>query len=164
MARTDAKAPTTVRFYQLGVSTIEAAVTGILSKAWAKGVKTTLLTPGPEPTRYWDSLLWRLPVDSFLPHGPATGPDPERQPVLIASEQDDKNGATLIVLVTPHLLAKPEQYDMVIDFVDGSSPDALAASRSRYKKYMDLGCQMEYWIQDQDRRWSLKSKTPPPKN
>jgi DNA polymerase III subunit chi len=159
MARTDTKKPTTVRFYQLGVSSLEAAVTGILTKAWAKGVKSTLLTPGPDPSRYWDALLWRSPAEAFLPHGLASNPDPQRQPVLIASDQDDQNGATLIVLVTPRMVTTPEQYDMVIDFVDGSSQEALLASRSRYKQYRDQGCQLEYWIQTPDRKWSLKNRS-----
>jgi DNA polymerase III subunit chi len=160
MARIDPKTPPTVRFYQLGISSLEAAITGILTKALAKNVKSTLLTPGEELTKYWDNLLWRSPPDSFLPHGPDSGPDPELQPLLIASQTADKNGATLLVMTTPHLLSNPEQFDMVIDFVDPSSSDALTASRSRYKKYMDLGCKLEYWIQSQDGRWSLKSKLP----
>jgi DNA polymerase III subunit chi len=163
MARTDTEKPTTVRFYQLGISaSLEGAITAILAKAWAKGVKSTLLTPGPEPTRYWDGLLWHTPAADFLPHGPASGPDPERQPILIASEQDDQNGATLIVLATPRMIEKPEQFDMVVDFVDGSSQDAKNESRSRYKQYRDLGCNLEYWVQGDDRKWSLKNQTPPP--
>jgi DNA polymerase III subunit chi len=163
MTRTDPKTEaTTVRFYQLGLSSLEAAVTGILSKAYQKGVKTTLLTPGPDPSRYWDSLLWRNPVDSFLPHGIGSGPDPEKQPILITEQPDDTNGATLIVLVTPRIVESPKQYDMVIDFVDGSSPKALADSRNRYKQYRDQGCKLEYWIQNPDKKWSLKNQTPPP--
>ncbi|MBF0444403.1 MAG: DNA polymerase III subunit chi [Magnetococcales bacterium] len=159
MARTDKNTPTTVRFYQLGISTLESAITTILNKAWGQGIRSTLLTPGPDPSRYWDNQLWYSPADSFLPHGTDTSPDPELQPLLIASQPTDKNGATLIVLSTPHLIPNPMQFDMVVDFVDGSNPDALTASRTRYKQYMELGCNMEYWIQGQDNKWSLKSKS-----
>ncbi|MBF0454677.1 MAG: DNA polymerase III subunit chi [Magnetococcales bacterium] len=159
MARTDPNKPTTVRFYQLGLSSLEAAVTGILTKAWEKGMRATLLTPGPDPTRYWDSLLWRTPADNFLPHGPDNGPDPDRQPILIASSLNDQNGATLVVLATPQLIEEPANYDMVVDFVDGSSQEDLAASRKRYKQYRELGCHLEYWVQEPNRGWSLKNST-----
>ncbi|MBF0379424.1 MAG: DNA polymerase III subunit chi [Magnetococcales bacterium] len=159
MARDKKDSPTTVRFYQLGKSTLEVAITTILNKAWAKGIRSTLLTPGDEPSRYWDNQLWYSPTDAFLPHGTQSDPDPELQPLLIASKPTDQNGATLIVLSTPQLIEKPEQFDMVVDFVDGSSPNALNASRVRYKKYMDLGCNMEYWIQGEDNKWSLKDST-----
>ncbi|MBF0193186.1 MAG: DNA polymerase III subunit chi [Magnetococcales bacterium] len=159
MARTDKNSPTTVRFYQLGISTLESAITTILNKAHAQGIRSTLLTPGTDPSKYWDSQLWYSPPDSFLPHGIDTNPDPELQPLLIASKPTDKNNATLIVLSTPKLIEKPQQFDMVIDFVDGSNPEALNASRTRYKKYMEQGCNMEYWIQGKDNKWSLKNKS-----
>jgi DNA polymerase III subunit chi len=161
MARTDKNTPTTVRFYQLGISTLESAITTILNKAFAQGIKSTLLTPGPNPSKYWDNQLWHIPPDAFLPHGIDTNPDPELQPLLIASQPTDKNGATLIVLTTPHLVENPEKFDMLIDFVDGSSPNALTASRTRYKQYMEQGCKMEYWVQGKDNKWSLKSKSEP---
>ncbi len=157
MARTDPDKPTTVRFYQLGVSNLEAAIASIIAKAWAKGVKSTLLTPGPDQSRFWDGLLWQSPPGEFIPHGPADGADPKLQPILIATDEDDRNGASLIVLTTPRLVKEPQRFDLVIDFVDGTSQEALNASRSRYKHYMDMGLAMEYWIQDQTTgKWSLK--------
>ncbi|MBF0446602.1 MAG: DNA polymerase III subunit chi [Magnetococcales bacterium] len=163
MSQTDPSQPTTVRFYQLGLSTLEMAVTAILSKAWDRGIKSLLLTPGEDAVRYWDAQLWRAPQEGFLPHGPASGNDPERQPILISSELTDQNGASLIILTAPRLVTTPEQFDMVVDFVDGQNPEARLASRSRYAHYRDLGCRLEYWAQEPDRRWSLKNKTPPTK-
>lgn len=159
MARTTTETPTTVRFYQLGLSSLEAAVTGLLTKAWERGIKSTLLVPNEGAMRHWDGLLWRKPDESFLPHGPATGPDPDRQPILLATTPDDRNGATLLVLASPQPLEKPAAFDKVIEFVDGRNPTALTASRQRYRRYREQGCHLEYWIQESGRGWYLKHKT-----
>lgn len=139
--------PPKVRFYQLSSTSLEKALVDIVNKAWKKGTKLCLMAHDPNHAQWLDDLLWRQPNDVFLPHGLWNGLDPERQPILISPEPDQRNGATLILLATPKLLRNPEKFDLVIDFVNGKSPNDLAASRQRYRHYRDLGCTMEYWAQ-----------------
>ncbi|MEO5332422.1 MAG: DNA polymerase III subunit chi [Magnetococcus sp. YQC-5] len=155
MARLREGVPT-IRFYQLASSSPEAALIGILYKIVEQDAKACVLAKDAEQVRRLDELLWRQPQERFLPHGPWNGPDPSWQPVLIACEPDDRNGATILVLATPRWVEEPDRFDMVVDFVDPKEPVAMA--RERYRRYQGAGCAMEYWIQSPEGRWTRKEK------
>ncbi|MEO5362960.1 MAG: DNA polymerase III subunit chi [Magnetococcus sp. DMHC-8] len=146
MARTHPQPPT-VRFYQLASMSLEAALVGILGKAWERGLRVCLVARDARQAQRLDDLLWINPPQQFLPHGLWNGADPALQPLLIALEPDERNEATVLVLAAPHLVAAPLAFDLIVDFVAGADAGTLAASRDRYRHYRDLGCQMEYWTQ-----------------
>ena len=156
MARTH-EAATTVRFYQLANMSLETALVGIVGKAWEREMVVNLLARDVQQAQRLDDLFWIHPPHHFLPHGLWSGPDPELQPVLISLEPDDCNGATLLVLAAPHLLAEPMRFDMIIDFLHGQDAEGLAAGRNRYRHYRDLGCQMEYWTQAPQGGWKKQA-------
>ncbi|MBF0428105.1 MAG: DNA polymerase III subunit chi [Magnetococcales bacterium] len=146
--------PTTVRFYQVAGSSPDIALTGILFKVVEQGSRACLLALDATHVKRLDEMLWRYPLDRFLPHGPWDGPDPQRQPVLITLQPDDCNGASVLVVAASRGVDKPEQFDMVVDFVDPREP--VANARDRYRRYQTLGCVMEYWIQSPEGRWTQK--------
>ena len=152
MARTHPERPK-VRFYQLAALSLEKALVGIVSKAWDRGLRLCLLAQNPPHAHWLDGFLWQCSNDLFLPHGLWDHPDPERQPILISLEPDDRNGATVIITTTHRQISDPEQFDMIIDFIQGQDPDALTASRTRYRHYRSLGCVMEYWTQSPQGGW-----------
>ncbi|MBF0126356.1 MAG: DNA polymerase III subunit chi [Magnetococcales bacterium] len=144
-----------VRFYQLAASSSEVALLGILVKILERGSRACLLAQDALQVQRLDELLWRQPADRFLAHGPWNGPDPDRQPLLLSLEPDDRNGATILVLVSPRLVADPARFDLVVDFV-GKQEVALA--RDRYRRYQQQGCAMEYWAHSPEGRWTRQDK------
>lgn len=155
MARTHQEPPK-VRFYQLAAMPLEKALVGIVGKAWNLGFYICMLANSAHHARWLDDMLWRVPHDSFLPHGQWHRPDPERQPILISLEPDDRNKASIVVLAAPKLVADPHRFDMIIDFVQGQDPTATDASRHRYRHYLQMGCNMEYWTQTPLGGWQKK--------
>lgn len=160
MARTHQEPPK-VRFYQLAAMPLERALVGIVGKAWDRGLSVCLLANDAHHAQWLDELLWRFPHDGFLPHGQWKNPDPERQPILISLEPDARNGATVIVLASPKLLADPKQFDLVIDFVYNQNLASQNESRRRYSHYRKMGCQMEYWTQTPQGGWQKKRDVSP---
>lgn len=158
MARTHQGSPT-VRFYQLASLSLEAALVGIVGKAWDRGLRLCLLAKDGEQAQRLDHLLWTTPLHPFLPHGLWNSSDPALHPILISLEPDERNQATLLLLATPAIVADPISFDLLIDFVPGRDPAILAASRTRYRHYRTLGCTMEYWTQNPNGGWE-KQATP----
>ena len=148
--------PATVRFYQLAATPLETALMGIVGKAWARGVFVNLLAKDGAQAQHLDDLFWIH--QHFLPHGLWNGPDPELQPLLISLEPDQRNQATLLILATPRLLPDPMAFDMILDFLPGYDPTALAAGRDRYRHYRTLGCRMEYWLQNPQGGWQTQGQ------
>ncbi|MBF0401945.1 MAG: DNA polymerase III subunit chi [Magnetococcales bacterium] len=159
MARTH-QGPPTVRFYQLATLSLEAALVGIVGKAWDRGLRLCLLAKDGEQAQRLDQLLWTTPLHPFLPHGLWNGADPVLQPILISLEPDTRNQATVLLLAAPCLVADPMSFDLLVDFVPGSAPAVLEASRARYRHYRNLGCNMEYWTQNPQGGWQQQERRP----
>lgn len=156
MARKEPDTPTVARFYQLGATPLEQAMARILAKAWEKGLRICLIAADPAQAQRLDDFLWIHPsAGGFLPHGLAHAPRARHHPVLIATSPEEENGATVAVVLGDRPLERPQQYDMVVAFVDGAEENALRRSREHYRHYRAQGCSMEYWIQG-DTGWTRK--------
>ncbi|MBF0622799.1 MAG: DNA polymerase III subunit chi [Magnetococcales bacterium] len=149
--------PVKVRFYQLRATTPENALVKIATKAISQGLRISVVAGNDEQAKWLDEYLWTVPANGFLPHGRSEEPDVEQQPLVIGVSADDRNEATVVIPLIWEPLLEPEQFDMVVDFVQSSAPAAIVASRKRYKFYRDAGCTMEYWVQELDGRWQLKN-------
>ncbi|HIJ84594.1 MAG: DNA polymerase III, chi subunit [Magnetococcales bacterium] len=149
---------TLVRFYQLPPGPVERALMGLLGRIYAKNLKACLVAASPEQAARLDESLWTQSVDSFLPHGPCTGPDVALHPILICTEPRDTNGATVLVLAHGRFVDTYADFDMVLDFVIDQSPEGLQISRGRYRRYRDAGCRMEYWVHVRESGWQLKAQ------
>lgn len=149
MARAREGSPV-ARFYQVAGASVDGVLTGLLHKLVEQGLKVCLLVGSPARSRHWDDLLWRHPLERFLPHGVWDGPDPQLQPVLLALTPDDRNGATVVVAADAGLVEGAAGFDVVVDFVVGDP----APARERYRWYQARGLAMEYWVQSPEGRWS----------
>ncbi|MEG3640311.1 DNA polymerase III subunit chi [Magnetococcus sp. PR-3] len=151
MAKTQ-QGPLKVRFYQLASDSRERALLKILNKVHGMGLKICVVVEDQNQAKWLDDHLWRHPPDSFLPHGTTEDPHPEAQPILIANQPVDPNGATVVVMLSQQPLDKLDQFDTLVDFVPDDT-ESKRGSRLRYKHYMDAACEMEYWIQTPKGQW-----------
>ncbi|MBF0285747.1 MAG: DNA polymerase III subunit chi [Magnetococcales bacterium] len=154
MARTGEGAAT-VRFYQVS-ETLESALLKVVHKAHERGLRQCVVAAGVQHARRLDDLLWTLPVAGFLPHRLWNASEPERQPLLIALEPDDRNAATVLVSAHGEPFREAARFDLVIDFVDAREPDGLTRGRDRFRFYRDQGHRMEYWEQGAE-GWQKKA-------
>jgi DNA polymerase-3 subunit chi len=165
--------PTVVRFYHPQRLAIEQAVAVVVEKAYQRRMAVCLLGDDPAFLNHLDRLLWLYPANSFLPHGLAGGTEDARQPILLALTPNDCNGATVIanlcgwrIAPAPPALDRlqplphPEAFDMVLEFVDASRNETVAAARQNYRRYRDMAAtrplQLEYWSQSAQGEWEKK--------
>ncbi|MEO5347189.1 MAG: DNA polymerase III subunit chi [Magnetococcus sp. YQC-9] len=150
MARARVGSPV-ARFYQVAAASSEGVMIGLLHKLVDQGLRVCLQVGDGARLRHLDDLLWRHPLERFLPHGVWDGPDPELQPVLLALRPDDRNGATVAIAADGKVIQGPLAFDVVVDFVLSAAP---APARERYRWYQAHGYALEYWIQSPEGRWS----------
>ncbi|MBF0178065.1 MAG: DNA polymerase III subunit chi [Magnetococcales bacterium] len=161
MARSGAAdIPPTVRFYQAAGGDPYKLVAILAAKALERGLRLAVVAAHAEQAQYLDQFLWRYPDNSFLPHALATEPDPDLQPLLIDTTPSDRNGATVLLVASSQIVASPNQFDLIIDFAyanDHADNRHYLASRQRYSHYQQLGCTMEYWVQNSAGGWEKKT-------
>lgn len=160
MARVES-GTTLVRFYQWSQGPMERVLFGLLNRITAKNIKACIVVADQNQAARLDDALWTQGGhDSFLPHGACGGSDSQWHPIILCTEPQDINGASVLLLVHGRFEERFSDFDMVLDFVPGHTTEGLDASRERYRRYRDLGCRMEYWIHTPETGWTLKVKEP----
>jgi DNA polymerase-3 subunit chi len=103
--------------------------------------------------RHLDDWLWRYRDDSFLAHGLADAPEPERQPVLLSDAPDNLNGAEALFLLDdadPGDLS-PSARGLIL--FEGRDEAAVAAARQRWREIKAAGHAASYWRQSEQGAW-----------
>ncbi|MBN8828663.1 MAG: DNA polymerase III subunit chi [Sphingobacteriia bacterium] len=148
---------TTVSFYHLSASPFEKALAAIMGKAYASNLKSVILTSNELKSLEVDTLLWLQGRHSFLPHALISDPKSERQPILISHEVTDfPNNPEAIVAVSGRTDFDPIKYKRVIDIFNGNDQNEVEQARKRWVHYKKLGCEMQYWFQDEKGNWASK--------
>lgn len=144
---------TEVGFYHLTRSTLETALPRLLEKAYAAGRKVVVRVGDPERLEPLNRALWTYGNASFLPHGTRTDGDPERQPIYLTAEQDNPNGADLLVLVAGAEAPDLAAFERCLDLFDGKDEVALAHARERWRQVLAQGHKLVYWQQNAQGGW-----------
>ncbi|MGH6989491.1 MAG: DNA polymerase III subunit chi, partial [Stellaceae bacterium] len=100
--------------------------------------------------------LWTYDEASFLPHGAAAGGHAARQPIWLAAEDENPNGAQWVMLVDG-AAADLSRYTRYFDIFDGNDEAAVAAARQRWRDAKAAGHTLTYW-QQTDRGWEKKAE------
>lgn len=153
-------------FYHLQRAPVEAVLPKLLEKTLERGLRALVMSSVAERLAALDNHLWTYAKDSFLPHGLAGGEYDRRQPVLLCSQEDyqvsPSNGAHILFLIDG---ADPEgkfSFERCVDLFDGTSEQAVAAARMRWKTLRERGDNpMTYWQQDDRGRWVKKAEALP---
>ena len=148
---------TDILFYHLERRPLEAVLPALLEKSLERGWRCVVECGSPERRDALDAHLWTYSEASFLPHGTDAQPQPERQPVLIATSGANPNGATVRFLVDGVALPDPSPYERLVYLFDGRDDEQVAAARARWKEAKALGAALTYWQQDENGRWVRKA-------
>lgn len=143
---------TEVWFYHLERTPLEQALPELLERTLQRGWKALVRTVDTGRLGTLDEHLWAYRPDSFLPHGRADEPRPERQPVLLTLDQANPNGADVLFLVDGAEAGALEGYRRCVLLFDGREDAELAEARRRWAAFRKAGLSVSYWKQG-ERGW-----------
>ncbi len=148
---------TEVRFYHLQRRTLEQALPKILEKVLERNWRAVVLAGSPERVDALNQHLWTFDPASFLPHGSSRDGFADRQPVWLTAEDENPNGATVLVLVDGVTSGQLASYDLVCDLFDGNDEEAVMAARDRWKACKAAGHGLTYWQQNDRGGWDKRA-------
>jgi DNA polymerase-3 subunit chi len=148
---------TEVLFYHLERQPLEKVLPSLLEKTLERGWRAVVQAGSDERVEALDSHLWTYDEASFLPHGTRRDGDLARQPVVLTSEDDNPNGATVRFLVDGATAAGLDAYQRVVIMFDGNDADAVARARETWKVVKAAGHAATYWQQDGAGKWAKKA-------
>ena len=142
-----------IQFYHLTTTPFERALPRLIEKAYISNYRILLLAENDDRVEQLNQLLWMYDAVSFLPHGSVNDNTPEKQPVYIASHQENLNRANLLFITQGALAASPEAFERVVDLFDGNNPQAVSGARERWKAYKEQGQALTYYNQNAKGGW-----------
>lgn len=149
---------TEVRFYHLERQSENQVVPLLLSKALERGHKIVLKLPSPQAVEQMDAHLWTFKEHSFLPHGSQKIGHAESQPVWITAEDENPNGADVLILCSGAGSEMQGDFDLCCEMLNGHDGEAVSSARARWKDYKDnKGFDVTYWQQSENGGWEKKA-------
>ena len=149
-------APCEVWFYQLERATLEQVLPELLERTLARGWRTQIRAQAEDRLEQIDSWLWSWRDDAFLPHGLASEPMAERQPVLLTTAADNLNNAQALFLIDSSDEGDISPYVRCMVVFDGKDDEALALARKRWSRMRAGGYPVSFWRQG-DRGWEKQA-------
>ncbi len=151
-----------VYFYHLERRGLEDALPELLERTLARGWTAFVRTGSLERAQALDTYLWTYAEESFLPHGLASEPNAEQQPVLLGLDATRVNGANALFLVdgaSPGDWAalQKDGYARAVLIFDGRDAGAVAAARDHWKGAKAAGLDSQYWQQSASGKWEKKA-------
>ncbi len=148
---------TDVLFYHLQDMTLESVLPSLLEKSLERGWRVVVQAASEERADALDAHLWTYRDDSFLPHGTWRDKDAREQPVILAIEGGNLNGANVRFLVDNATLPEDAaSYDRLVLIFDGNDDDALSAARAAWSDSKARGFEVTYWQADERGRWQKR--------
>jgi DNA polymerase-3 subunit chi len=149
-------APCEVWFYHLERTAPDQALPELLEKTLAKGWRALVRTTGADRIDHLDGWLWSWRDESFLPHGRADEPQPERQPVLLTTEEANPNGAQALFIIDGAPCGRLDGFERCVLLFDGRDDAQVRQARERWKVFKGEGLPVSYWRQG-ERGWEKQA-------
>lgn len=90
-------------------------------------------TPNSEVAHYIDLLLWRNPLDSFLPHVYSEGPCKEK--IAIVTGVANPNQAQILFNLCPWVHPDSQKFSLIYELDDQTDPEKAVVSRQKQDAY-----------------------------
>ena len=147
---------TEVGFYHLTRTPLERALPKLLERVLAGGMRAVVIAGSPERVEALNAALWTYEQLSFLPHGSANDGAAEDQPVWLTTEDENPNGASVLVLTDGVASSQVGEFARCLDMFDGRDADAVAAARERWKAMKAAGHALADWQQNEAGGWEKR--------
>lgn len=146
-----------VLFYHLQAQPLEEVLPGLLERSLGRGWRVVVQVGSKEKVTDLDLLLWSYRDDSFLPHGTSDEEFVEQQPILLTTDQDNRNAAHVRFLVHDAMLPEDMSYERVVLMFDGTDELAVGNARQHWKALKTSDHDLTYWQQNDAGRWEKKA-------
>ena len=140
-------------FYHLERSTLDQVLPGLLEKTLQRGWRALIHSTQSHRLEDIDEHLWAYRADSFLPHGLATSPMAERQPVLLTETAGNLNSAQALFIVDDTELGATEGFERCFIIFNGRNETSLQKARQRWRDLKAANANLAYWKQSPEGRW-----------
>jgi len=148
---------TEVRFYHLTTAPLERALPQLLEKTLQRSKRALVLASSEERVEALASHLWTYDDRSFLPHGTRVDGHAHDQPIWLATDPANPNGAHYLFLTDGARVESVDGFELCALLFDGGDPQAVAAAREDWRRLKAAGHQLTYWQQDEAGRWHRKA-------
>ncbi len=148
---------TDIGFYHLQRSSLEQALPRLLEKVLQSGKRAVVMAGSEDRVEALNTLLWTFDPNGFLPHGSKADGNPDRQPIWFTTEDENPNGATILVLTDGATSSRVGHFERCLDMFDGRDPERLAEARERWAAYKSAGHSIAYWQQTENGGWEKKA-------
>lgn len=148
---------TEVSFYHLLHTPLERALPKLIEKVLESGARAVIRTGSAERAEALNSVLWTYDQDSFVPHGTARDGNAAEQPVWITPEDENPNGADILVLTDGAVAADIAGYRRCLEMFDGRDETAVTDARRRWTDYKAADHALTYWQQTERGGWEKKA-------
>ncbi len=139
-------------FYHLMQPPLAAALAPLFEKCLERDWRVLVVSTHEETLASVDQELWTWREDSFLPHG-RDGELAERQPVLLSREAENRNKASVLVLLNGYDHAPVAPFERVMVVFDDGDMDARGQARRQFKAARDAGQAVRYFKQTASGGW-----------
>lgn len=128
-----------VIFYRVSSPSAKLQVIASKAKEAFHQEKRLLITvPSFEAAQYVESLLWRVPEESFMPHVIADTATKEWIAITI-QDKDNVNQAFRLLNLCPTTSALCEKMEEIYELYDETHPQKLEQSKQRLQHYQEKG-------------------------
>lgn len=148
---------TEISFYHLLHTPLERALPKLVEKVLESGARAVIRTGSAERAEALSSVLWTYDQDSFVPHGTARDGNAAQQPVWITPDDENPNGADILVLTDGAVSGEIARYRRCLEMFDGRDEDAVAGARERWTGYKAADHELTYWQQTERGGWEKKA-------
>ncbi|CAN0418318.1 unnamed protein product [Discosporangium mesarthrocarpum] len=148
---------TEISFYHLLHTPLERALPKLIEKVLESGARAVIRTGSAERAEALNGALWTYDQDSFVPHGTARDGNAPAQPVWITPDEENPNGADILVLTDGAESAGVSNYRRCLEMFDGRDATAVAAARQRWTAYKEAAHELTYWQQTESGGWEKKA-------
>lgn len=144
---------TEVSFYHLLHTPLDRALPKLIQKVLESGARAVIRTGSAERAEALSSVLWTFDQNSFLPHGTARDGNADRQPVWITPNDENPNGADILVLTDGATAGEITAWRRCLEMFDGRDDAAVAEARRRWSDYKAADHVLTYWQQTERGGW-----------
>jgi len=148
---------TEISFYHLLHTPLERALPKLIEKVLESGARAVVRAGSTERAEALNGALWTYDQDSFIPHGTARDGNAALQPVWITADEENPNGADILVLTDGAESADIGSYRRCLEMFDGRDDAAVADARRRWSAYKDAAHDLAYWQQTEGGGWEKKA-------
>jgi len=144
-------------FYHLERASVDDALPELLGKLMERGGRAVVCSSEDTRLAHLDSHLWTFRDDSFLPHGRASGPQAEAQPVLLSESPENINQASMLFCLDGCDPGDVAAWDRVVVMFEASDETSVARARALWAAQKKSETQISYWRQNETGRWERKA-------